>query len=542
MKKGLLSFIIGAGILIFLTANVLYHSGSPGGKTGSPGDGDATCTQCHTGTANTVTGWITSNIPGSGYIAGQTYTITASGTHSGVVYFGFELTAENTSNQKTGTFIITDPSQTKLVNNGKAVTHTQNGTNPSGNSKSWSMNWTAPGAGTGNVTFYAAFNAANGNGGTSGDVIYKSSLAVSEGSVLDADFVGNPTTVCPGGTVQFTDLTIGDPTQWQWTFNGGTPSSSTQQNPSVVYNTPGTYSVTLWVSNGVTNDQITRNNYITVLPAAPPVPGTPGGLTQLCQNPLNTQYTTSGSSGATSYIWQIDPAAAGVISGSGTTGTVNWTDDFTGTATLRVKALNQCGESEYSDPLEISIISVPEAAATPNGPDYIDLFYTQTSEYTTEGSLGATSLEWALEPTEAGSLTPNGETSVLVTWNPEFLGEAMLMVRGVNECGPGEWSEALAITIDNTVGFGDRGSSLLATISPNPNNGTFRVTLFGGASEAVTLSVVNLLGKVVYEEKGLVVNGDFRFVVELTGSIPQGIYFLRVENASEAIVQKFIIQ
>ncbi len=168
-------FVFLIPLVIILYAN---SSGSPGGKSGSPGDAGATCVQCHSGTANATSGWITSNIPPSGYVPGETYQITATGTHSGVGSFGFELTAENTSGGKVGTFAITDAPRTKLINQGNAVTHTFNGTTVSGNSSSWSANWTAPGTDIGQIRFYAAFNAANGNGNTSGDVIYTSTLFV----------------------------------------------------------------------------------------------------------------------------------------------------------------------------------------------------------------------------------------------------------------------------------------------------------------------------------------------------------------------------
>ncbi|MCF0206325.1 MAG: PKD domain-containing protein, partial [Bacteroidales bacterium] len=54
------------------------------------------------------------------------------------------------------------------------------------------------------------------------------------------------------------------PTAWAWTFPGGTPSSSTVQNPTVTYNTAGNYNVTLTVSNGANNDTETKNAYIVV--------------------------------------------------------------------------------------------------------------------------------------------------------------------------------------------------------------------------------------------------------------------------------------
>ena len=179
--KNYLYFLIGIAVVFaLLTSETENSGGTPGAKTGSPGDGGNTCTQCHTGTAITQTGWITSNIPVEGYTPGQTYTITASGTHNGVVKFGFEATAENNAAAKVGTFVITNSTETKLANNNKSVTHKSAGTTPTGNSKSWSFDWTAPAAGTGNVGFYAAFNAANGNGNTSGDVIYTTMLSVLE--------------------------------------------------------------------------------------------------------------------------------------------------------------------------------------------------------------------------------------------------------------------------------------------------------------------------------------------------------------------------
>lgn len=166
-----------------LTASwVLYPNGSPGGKTGSPGDGGSNCTGCHAGSAQQGSGWITSNIPAGGYVPGQIYTITATGTHTGVSKFGFETTAEDLAGAKKGTISVTDASQTKLVNADKSITHTSNGTAPSGDSKSWSFDWTAPASGSGVISFYGAFNAANGNGSTSGDVIYLSSYSVSEAS------------------------------------------------------------------------------------------------------------------------------------------------------------------------------------------------------------------------------------------------------------------------------------------------------------------------------------------------------------------------
>lgn len=156
-----------------------YNTGSPGGKTNSPGDDFNNCTECHTGNAlQSQAGWITSNIPAEGYVAGQVYTITATGTDPAAVKMGFEITSEDSEHSKTGTFGILEPARTKFTNSNSAVTHTSGGIGASGGTNSWQMSWTAPSASTGQVTFYAAFNAANGNGNNSGDKIYASTYSV----------------------------------------------------------------------------------------------------------------------------------------------------------------------------------------------------------------------------------------------------------------------------------------------------------------------------------------------------------------------------
>jgi hypothetical protein len=156
-----------------------YHTGSPGGKTGSPLDG-ANCTECHGTEPEEEDGWITSNIPFEGYTMGETYLITVTGTQEGVGLMGFELTAE-TSIGKSGEFTLIDTIRTQFTNSEKAVTHTDQGIEPDGDSNTWTVEWTAPSEGTPTVTFYAAVNCANGNGSNDeGDVIHLTNLEVQE--------------------------------------------------------------------------------------------------------------------------------------------------------------------------------------------------------------------------------------------------------------------------------------------------------------------------------------------------------------------------
>lgn len=181
MNKALL-FVLGNGLLSFSICSDLQKptsanvSGAPTAKTGSPGDG-GNCTMCHSGTAATVAGLITSNIPPQGYMPGNTYTITGTVTEPGRVRFGFEISPQSPTGALMGSMTITNSTETKLIGAGKWVTHQSAGTSGTG-TRSWSFNWTAPPINSGTVTFYGAFNSANNNTLSSGDIIRLSTLVV----------------------------------------------------------------------------------------------------------------------------------------------------------------------------------------------------------------------------------------------------------------------------------------------------------------------------------------------------------------------------
>jgi len=59
-------------------------------------------------------------------------------------------------------------------------------------------------------------------------------------------------------SVKFTDLTGGYPTGWAWTFQGGSPATSTHQYPIVYYDSAGTYTVKLIARNSIAHDTLTQ--------------------------------------------------------------------------------------------------------------------------------------------------------------------------------------------------------------------------------------------------------------------------------------------
>lgn len=87
-------------------------------------------------------------------------------------------------------------------------------------------------------------------------------------------FASSDSKPCAGTQVTYTDQTVGS-TSWKWTFPGGTPSSSIAQNPTVTYNSSGTYDVKLVAQNANGKDSIQKASYVTVI-ATPASPVTTG--------------------------------------------------------------------------------------------------------------------------------------------------------------------------------------------------------------------------------------------------------------------------
>lgn len=78
-------------------------------------------------------------------------------------------------------------------------------------------------------------------------------------------FTSNKSYVHVGETISFTDLSTNNPTTWTWNFEGGMPPVSTIKNPTVTYNKPGEYNVTLAAGNAAgSGTAVTRTDYIVV--------------------------------------------------------------------------------------------------------------------------------------------------------------------------------------------------------------------------------------------------------------------------------------
>jgi PKD repeat protein len=212
-----------------------------------------------------------------------------------------------------------------------------------------------------------------------------------------AGFTQTATSICPGQCVTFTNISTNSPTSYNWTFPGGSPSSSTSASPgSVCFNSAGTYSVKLKVCNATGCDSVTHS--VTV--GVPTISA--GSNTTVCAG----AGTTLSASGGSSYAWSPSTGLS-CTSCSSPVATPSSTTTYTVTGTSSAGCTN-------TSTVTVSVSSLPIANAGSNAAicagDQIGLSASGGSTYswTPSSSLSCTNCANSVA-------TPSSTTTYIVT-------------------------------------------------------------------------------------------------------------------------------
>ncbi len=338
--------------------------------------------------------------------------------------------------------------------------------------------------------------------------------------IFEASFSANETSICEGELINFYDETTGGAVSWEWIFEGGTPGTSTLQNPVIEYTTAGVYNVSLTVSNGFESNTLLLENYITVS-ALPGTALSPTGPAMVCANSGNSSYSTTGITGITSYDWVLSPQTAGSITGSGLTVTVIWTTGFLGEATLKVAGENLCGTGAYSDPVLITRY-IPEVTLAPY--EWVCVGWPSfelTGGLPEGGVYSGTGIEngW-FDPASAGV----GTHTITYTYVD------------ANNC---ENFATETILVDPCTGVNDLSDLSGINIYPNPTSGLITME-FEDNTGPLEIKVVNTLNKVVYSETTETMTGK-NLKIDLS-SQAKGIYFIKLKTDKIEETVKVILQ
>ena len=213
------------GALVLATQAISYSSGPPPGNAGAPGNNTCATAGCHNSFAvnsgDGVVG-ITTNIPESGFVPGETYTVTLKALDAGMSAFGFQALAYAASKPGgVGQVVLTDTDRTRTIGSGGNTYVEQNsaGSNAT-DSTTWSFDWVAPDKGTGDVSFYAAFVAANNNGNRQGDYVYTTNSLFPENLTASLSEIPEIAAASvypnPVADIVSISLLINQPTEFHW--------------------------------------------------------------------------------------------------------------------------------------------------------------------------------------------------------------------------------------------------------------------------------------------------------------------------------------
>ncbi|MBC9797120.1 LamG domain-containing protein [Sinomicrobium weinanense] len=151
---------------------------------------------------------------------------------------------------------------------------------------------------------------------------------------LQAAFEADTVTVAAGDSVVFSDRSTGAPATWNWTFEGGDPSTSVLSAPSVVYNEPGTYSVTLELTNNGGSDKIVKEDFITVTYGRLSPDFSADRTTVLASEEV--QFTDKSTGIAESWAWEFKNENGVVVTATGQHPVVTFEEIGTYSAKLSV--------------------------------------------------------------------------------------------------------------------------------------------------------------------------------------------------------------
>ena len=375
-----------------------------------------------------------------------------------------------------------------------------------------------------------------------------------------AEFVSNFSFGCKGDGFEFESNAYNTPvssiTGYEWTFEGGTPSSSTDQNPSVTYIQTGTYDVTLTVTNNAGSNTITKSNYVTISSVNAEMTG------PYFQNFESEEFPTFENN--PSWNWTISGNVTESWEHASNASSPNLSpiDNGDNSASFRIRSLEfiELGETHtlMTPGIDLSDLEAPARA-------YFDLAYARRSGNTNDilevyisDDCGRTwTRRWDRECNEdVDDLSTNGGGNIVFPYTPSdshweqqsvninnYVGRSNVSLKFVFSGAEGNWLYIDNFVVCETADL-DLNKSLVSELNiyPNPSKGdaTIEFSLYKDSKIEIALS--NLYGAVLAQES-MELKAELNRIQlkELYTSLKAGVYFIKITQNGISATKKVVI-
>jgi PKD repeat protein len=357
-------------------------------------------------------------------------------------------------------------------------------------------------------------------------------------NLCKTDFTVNKTSICVGELLQFTDATYNAATGWSWTFQNGTPATSTAQNPQVTFDTPGIYTVTLTATDGTTSQTETKTQYIHVLPKFGNLPflETFENYTNLSNTPnwevvnpsdfIQFEVGTTGLSSAKSAYLnnynsngsQTDELISAAVDLSSITSaaTLSFRFSYRKKATANFESLkvflsSDCGvtwqqrKTLTGSQLSTLVLSSPWIPSTPE-------------DWTTVHMTNVTSAYWVDNFRYKFKFEGNGGNNIYLDNINIYAGSP---------------SDNVVAGIDETPQMNG------VNLYPNPADEEVTLSFTSINTQAITVAIQDVFGKTIQTHKVLAQNGSNLVFLD-TQKLASGTYFVSLLNGGIPVTIKFV--
>lgn len=353
-----------------------------------------------------------------------------------------------------------------------------------------------------------------------------------------AEFKADKLEICPGGTVSFDDLSHSGPTGWTWNFPGGSPSSSTVQNPTVTYNTPGTYEVSLTATDGSTTKSTTKTAYIKVLPfgATLPLLESFEGISSLS----NSFWTVENKGNNAKF--EVTPSAAN-----------------TGSKSIKLSNFGQASgnfDAIISDPVDLSTVASQTTLSfryayrkrQTSNDEWLRIFISKNcgEQWVQRKTLRGNSLSTDVV-TSSWTPTQNDWVTVHMTnitspyWSDNFRVKFEFESDGGNNFYLDDINIYEGTTSDDPLSINDEDLIKSFNVYPNPADKMANVTFSLENSQNVQVDLVNMVGQTIQSNSIQAQSGDNLVMLD-TENIQAGIYLVKVNIGGSQQVKRLIIK